>query len=156
MAEIVIFLTTLYYIIFWWWSYTEDSDQNILEDDLFFKKLLNLPTQTVPWNAVAWPHPCTLCSVHCLAHFKVFTWLINIMSSGKLKSGVWFLNQYTYITSGCKKTALYKDVDLFIEVTNFCRPEIGIWGWTWQNWWGNFEAILKHSQWLTGRGDWWG
>jgi hypothetical protein len=52
-----------------------------VEDDLFVKKLLNLPTQTLPQNAVAWPHPCALCLVHCLDHHKVFTWLINKMSS---------------------------------------------------------------------------
>lgn len=128
-----------------------------VEDDLFFKKNLNLPTQTLPWNAVAWNHPGTLCSVHCLAHPKVFNWLINKMSSRKLKSGLWFLNQYTYVTSWCKKTALCKEVELLVEMTNFSRPQIGIWGWTWQNWWSNFEAFLKHSRWLTGRrGDWWG
>jgi hypothetical protein len=28
-----------------------------VEDDLFLKKLLILPTQTLPWNAVALPSP---------------------------------------------------------------------------------------------------
>ncbi len=77
----------------------------LVEDDLFLKKLLNLHTQTLPQNAVTWPHHCTFCSVHCLAHPKVFTWLIDILSSGKIKSGVWFLNQYTYITSWRKTMA---------------------------------------------------
>jgi hypothetical protein len=163
VGEIVIFLTTSYDIIFWWWSYTEDSDQNFCWRWFVFQKIVESAYSDLTTECSGMapplhiPHSCTLCSVHCPAHPKVFTWLIDKMSSGKLESGVWFINQYTYITSWCKITALCKEVDLLVEMTNFSRPQIGIWGWTWQNWWSNFEAFLKHSQWLTGRrGDWWG
>jgi hypothetical protein len=46
VADYAIFLITLYDITFQWWSNTHNSNQNLLLGIIFFKKLLNPPTQS--------------------------------------------------------------------------------------------------------------